>query len=436
MLLDTHLLEKRIKGAFIQSTIRAPMLFFDSTTRQHVSSAYNNGAEAVAAKVLEHFVDNLADTISGVFSIYLVIRGAPQLLLAIPLVALTAVKRNAIIDPVQRMLSRIYRETDVDRSRTSDIVADGRRMIRLFGVGSYFTSHHTQDNDEDARITLPIDEVKVLSASLEEFCDDIAQMVCSWLLVLQTHITNVGIDASAYETYQQLVHDLILGVSVIVSFPSNLRSFSDSISVYRKYIIVEPEALYVVEDCRPAPSWPQAGKIEFRDFTLHYREDLPPALEGINLAINPGEKIGIVGRTGAGKSTLAKSLFRLVHGTTSGSILVDGQDINAMGIGDLRPRLGIIPQESTMFPGSFKRNLDPLLEHTIEDMWAALIKCDIAPKVAPSRSDSSKPAGADNTSDNDVEDSGYNKEYYDDIAEDNKRRWANAGRMMRVFLFT
>ncbi|KAJ1718455.1 hypothetical protein LPJ61_006620, partial [Coemansia biformis] len=166
---------------------------------------------------------------------------------------------------------------------------------------------------------------------------------------------------------------------------SKILDFSDNIDFYRKYISLEPEAPYVVDDSRPAPSWPQAGRIEFRDFTLRYREDLPPALEGINLTINPDEKIGIIGRTGAGKSTLAKSLFRLVHGTTSGTIMIDGQDIGAMGVGDLRPWLGIIPQESTMFPGSFKRNLDPLQEHTIEDMWAALIKSGIAPKVSPPR---------------------------------------------------
>ncbi|KAJ2779470.1 hypothetical protein H4R18_003989 [Coemansia javaensis] len=149
---------------------------------------------------------------------------------------------------------------------------------------------------------------------------------------------------------------------------SKMRQFSDSISVYRKRASIEPEAPYVVKGCRPEPSWPQAGRVEFRDFSLRYRADLPPALDRINLTIEAGEKIGIVGRTGAGKSTLAKSLFRLVHGTTSGTVLIDGQDISEMGVGDLRPRLGIIPQESTMFDGSYRRNLDPLRKHTVEDM--------------------------------------------------------------------
>ncbi|KAJ2738621.1 hypothetical protein GGI20_006248, partial [Coemansia sp. BCRC 34301] len=81
----------------------------------------------------------------------------------------------------------------------------------------------------------------------------------------------------------------------------------------------------------PSAQWPPNGKIEFRDFSMKYGADLGYALRNVNLTINPGEKIGIVGRTGAGKSSLAKVLFRLIHENTSGSILIDGQDISEFG---------------------------------------------------------------------------------------------------------
>ncbi|KAJ2743567.1 hypothetical protein GGI20_003649 [Coemansia sp. BCRC 34301] len=101
---------------------------------------------------------------------------------------------------------------------------------------------------------------------------------------------------------------------------------------------------------------------------MKYGADLGYALRNVNLTINPGEKIGIVGRTGAGKSSLAKVLFRLIHENTSGSILIDGRDISEFGVGDYRPRLGMIPQESSMLSGSIRRNLDPLNQFDIENI--------------------------------------------------------------------
>ncbi|KAJ2840649.1 ATPase-like protein [Coemansia sp. 'formosensis'] len=118
---------------------------------------------------------------------------------------------------------------------------------------------------------------------------------------------------------------------------------------------------------------------------MKYAADLGYALKNVNVTINPGEKIGIVGRTGAGKSSLAKVLFRLIHENTSGSILIDGQDISEFGVGDYRARLGMIPQESTMMDGSIRYNLDPLNQFDIEEMWSSLVKCNMVKTASPYR---------------------------------------------------
>ncbi|KAJ1732427.1 Transporter of the ATP-binding cassette (ABC) [Coemansia biformis] len=398
------------------------MSFFDSTTRQHMASAYSDGAKFTEIIINNVVVHGILDVVDDALLLYRIGRNMPQLLLAAPIAAWIATKRHSLIDPTRIMLKDNSRESDIGHRRTADTIADGKQMIRLFGVEPYFTQHHIHDQDEKRRLKAPIDALYSLSHAVDTAVSSTERMVITCLLLLKAQLTRTGITPMEVDTYSGLLGSLSRRTGYIVGFPSRLRSYSANINLYRQYASIDPEAPYVVEGCRPAPNWPQASKIEFRDFTLRYRADLPPALSGINLTINPGEKIGIVGRTGAGKSTLVKSLFRLVHGTTGGTILVDGQDIGAMGIGDLRPRLGIIPQESTMFRGSFKRNLDPLQEHTVEDMWAALIKSGIAPKVSPPR-DRNGGLVVDE----------YDEAYEREVA-DAARRWAGAGWMKRLAL--
>ncbi|KAJ2846237.1 Multidrug resistance-associated protein 6, partial [Coemansia erecta] len=154
------------------------------------------------------------------------------------------------------------------------------------------------------------------------------------------------------------------------------------------------------------------------------------ALKDINLTINPGEKIGIVGRTGAGKSSLSRAVFRLINrNTCEGSILIDGCDISSISTSDLRPQIGTIPQESTLFSGSFKQNLDPLLEYSIEDMWAALAKCNITEFVVPKRNRST---GSSSSKDDD--DDEFQEQVKEEIAEWDQM-WERSGWIGRLSLY-
>lgn len=101
---------------------------------------------------------------------------------------------------------------------------------------------------------------------------------------------------------------------------------------------------------------------------VRYRPNTPLVLKGITLSINGGEKIGIVGRTGSGKSTLIQVLFRLVE-PSGGNITVDGIDICKLGLHDLRSRFGIIPQDPVLFQGSVRSNIDPIGLYSDEEIW-------------------------------------------------------------------
>lgn len=145
-----------------------------------------------------------------------------------------------------------------------------------------------------------------------------------------------------------------------------------SVERVKEYSELTEEAPFYIQENRPANDWPSSkGGIEFKDFCMRYREGLPLALKHINLSIKAGEKIGIVGRTGCGKSSLISSLFRLVE-AASGEIVIDGVDISKIGLHDLRSKISIIPQDSQIFKGTVRDNIDPTRQFTNEEIWKAL----------------------------------------------------------------
>lgn len=121
---------------------------------------------------------------------------------------------------------------------------------------------------------------------------------------------------------------------------------------------------------RPPANWPSNGEIVFNDLNFKYSENGSYVLQGLNLRIQAKEKIGIVGRTGAGKSSIVQAIFRLAE--SNGEILIDGIATNTLGLHDLRTKISIIPQDPVLFSGTLRFNLDPFDEHSDEKIWDAL----------------------------------------------------------------
>ncbi|EYC24800.1 hypothetical protein Y032_0013g2114 [Ancylostoma ceylanicum] len=131
---------------------------------------------------------------------------------------------------------------------------------------------------------------------------------------------------------------------------------------------------------KPPDAWPQSGKVELKDVCLRYRPGLDLVLKHVSASISPKEKVGIVGRTGAGKSSLTLALFRTVE-IDSGSIEIDGQNISTLTLEDLRSRLTIVPQDPVLFSGTLRFNLDPFDAYTDEEIWNALRNAHLEPFV-------------------------------------------------------
>lgn len=134
---------------------------------------------------------------------------------------------------------------------------------------------------------------------------------------------------------------------------------------------VKQEALPIIENNRPPTDWPQRGNIKFNEVVLKYQEFSVSVLKNVSFNIKPKEKIGIVGRTGSGKSSLLISLLRIVE-ISEGQIIIDGIDVSKIGLKDLRSRIAIIPQEPILFVGTIRENVDLFGKNTDEEIWRAL----------------------------------------------------------------
>ncbi|KAL7089482.1 hypothetical protein ACP275_13G188700 [Erythranthe tilingii] len=169
-------------------------------------------------------------------------------------------------------------------------------------------------------------------------------------------------------SYALNITSLLTAVLRLASLAENSFNAVERVGTY---IDLPCEGPGVIENNRPLPGWPSAGSIRFEDVVLRYRPELPPVLHGISFTISPSDKVGIVGRTGAGKSSMLNALFRIVE-LERGRVLIDDCDISKFGLTDLRKILGIIPQSPVLFSGSVRFNLDPFNEHNDADLWEAL----------------------------------------------------------------
>lgn len=153
---------------------------------------------------------------------------------------------------------------------------------------------------------------------------------------------------------------------------AELENNMTSVERVMEYINLRPESdVKCNEEKKPDLSdWAKQGEIEFNNLSLKYSVDSEPILKSLNLKIRSGEKIGICGRTGAGKSSIIQAIFRLAH--NEGVIKINSVDISTVPLDVLRKNISIIPQESILFSGTMRDNLDPFHEKSDDELWSAL----------------------------------------------------------------
>ncbi|ORX73187.1 P-loop containing nucleoside triphosphate hydrolase protein [Linderina pennispora] len=169
---------------------------------------------------------------------------------------------------------------------------------------------------------------------------------------------------------------MLTGIKKVSNAGHNLKQELPLLSKYFVYTGLPREAPTTIEESQSLRNWPTDGAVEFRNYSMRYRENLDTVLNDISFSVGCKEKVGIVGRTGAGKSSLTYALLRLIE-PAGGSIFIDGVDISTVGLQELRSKISIIPQDPALFVGTIRENLDPLEEFTDDQVWEAVCKAHI-----------------------------------------------------------
>ena len=247
----------------------------------------------------------------------------------------------------------------------------GIASIRAYGLQDYFNNGIQKAVDQmNSAYYLTFSNQRWLSVRLDAIGN---------LLVFTTGILVVTSRFNVSPSTGGLVLSYILSIVQMIQFTvrqlaevENAMVSTERLYYYGTELDEEPP-LHLKE---VPESWPQKGEIVFNEVQMRYRDGLPLVLKGLNLNVAGGERIGIVGRTGAGKSSIMSTLFRLVE-LSGGSISIDGINIAQVGLKDLRTRLAIIPQDPTLFRGTIRSNLDPFNQHSDLELWSALRQSDL-----------------------------------------------------------
>jgi len=210
-----------------------------------------------------------------------------------------------------------------------------------------------------------------------EFLGNIIIMSAALLAVLSRGTIDPGLVGLSLSYALNVTGSL----NMLVRNSSEVETNMVSVERIKEYQETPQEAPFDVPENDPGSEWPEHGVVKFENYQTRYREGLDLVLKGIDCNIGRGEKIGIVGRTGAGKSSLTLALFRIVE-SAGGSISIDGVNISQLGLGKLRSRITIIPQDPVLFAGDMRMNLDPLEQYKDEAVWSALEQAHLKTTIA------------------------------------------------------
>uniref|UniRef100_A0A3B3VBR8 ABC-type glutathione-S-conjugate transporter n=1 Tax=Poecilia latipinna TaxID=48699 RepID=A0A3B3VBR8_9TELE len=352
-----------LHSRLLNNVLRVPMVFFDTTPLGRILNRFAKDIFTID-EIIPHLFSSWIIHLLGIVGtiVFLCLSTPLFIIVIIPLAVIYFFVQRFYI-PTSRQLRRLE---SVARSPIYSHFGEtmsGLSVIRAYNHQERFMKHNEVTIDENLKTIYS--RIIWLAVRLQ-FLGNLVVFFAAVFAVISRN----SIDSSLVGLSISYALNVTLTLSFVVNITSQLETNIVAVERVSEYAELENEAPWVTQD-RPSEKWPEAGRLQFVDYKVRYRPELDLVLKGISCDISGTEKIGIVGRTGAGKSSLTNCLFRIIE-AADGRILIDDVDISKIGLHDLRNRLTIIPQDPVLFSGMLRMNLDPFDKFSDEELWRVL----------------------------------------------------------------
>ncbi|CAD1468702.1 unnamed protein product, partial [Heterotrigona itama] len=359
---SVHLFESTL-----QHVLRNPMSFFDKTPTGRILNRLSKDTDVID-NTLPSILRSWIACLFGVIATLVVISvSTPEFVAVIVPISVIYYFVQRFYVASSRQLKRLE---SVSRSpiysHFSETVS-GAQMIRAFGVQDRFIEESESKVDFNQMCYYPSIIANRWLAVRLEMVGNLIIFFAALFAVLSRDTIKSGVVGLSVSYALQITQTL----NWLVRMTSDVETNIVAVERIKEYGETPQEAAWKNPNYTPSKEWPVQGRVEFKDYKVRYREGLDFVLRGLSFSVNGGEKIGIVGRTGAGKSSLTLALFRIIE-AADGKIIIDDIDIAKLGLHDLRSRLTIIPQDPVLFSGSLRINLDPFNSYSDDEVWRAL----------------------------------------------------------------
>ncbi|XP_044896484.1 ATP-binding cassette sub-family C member 2 isoform X8 [Felis catus] len=350
----------------LTNILRAPMSFFDTTPTGRIVNRFAGDISTVDDTLPLSLRSWLVCFLGIISTLVMICMATPIFITVIIPLGIIYTFVQMFYVATSRQLKRLDSVTRSPIYSHFSETVSGLSVIRAFEHQQRFLKHNEVGIDTNQKCVFSwIVSNRWLAVRLELIGNLIVFFASVMMVIYRDTLSG---DTAGFVLSNAL--NITQTLNWLVRMTSEIETNIVAVERINEYIKVENEAPWVT-DKRPPPGWPSKGEIQFNNYQLRYRPELDLILKGITCDIKSMEKVGVVGRTGAGKSTLTNALFRILE-AAGGQIIIDGVDIASIGLHDLREKLTIIPQDPILFSGSLRMNLDPFNNHSDEEIWKAL----------------------------------------------------------------